>query len=427
MELSDTYLNIGGIKMPSLGKNINLYLMDGTAAGRWQAALSNWNGMAYKIPRDDLKNCADLPDLNTPGVYFLFGKDDETGMQFVYVGEADDVQKRLLQPHTFEKDGSYWTEAVIFVTPDGTLEKGRIKYLENRFFTMAAEAKRFLVKNGNTPPQSPMPKQIRDMLEEFILNAKLILPALGYKALEPQPSLAKKDKEEDVKLLYFSRNKGKGGQAIGKITPEGFWVLKGSYIYPHVADYTAAGIKKARKEYGTSIDKRGILQEDICFGSPSYASTFVCGKNSNGLLEWKNINGIPLKNLDSDKTEYPVLPSQKDEPGMLPMNSKEPDNEILHLAGKKVRATGKIDGDGFIVFKGSEMSQTETKSCQGYLRKLRAKLISEGKVKNGRFTEDVYFNSPSSAAGCITGSSSSGQVMWLFPDGQRLKDKLSKK
>ena len=62
--------------MPSLGKSIDLYLMDGTVTGRWQATLSNWNCIAYKIPRDDVKNCDDLPELHAPGVYFLFGHDD---------------------------------------------------------------------------------------------------------------------------------------------------------------------------------------------------------------------------------------------------------------------------------------------------------------------------------------------------------------
>ena len=52
--------------MSSLGKSINLYLMDGSASGRWQAILSNWNGIAYKIPRGNLKDCGDLPELNTP-------------------------------------------------------------------------------------------------------------------------------------------------------------------------------------------------------------------------------------------------------------------------------------------------------------------------------------------------------------------------
>lgn len=412
--------------MSSLGKSINLYLMDGSASGRWQATLSNWNGVAYKIPRGDLKNCGDLPELNTPGVYFLFGKDDEIGKLFIYVGEADDAQKRLLQPHTFERDGSYWTEAVIFVTPDGTLEKGRVKYLENRFFTIATEAKRYIVKNGNTPPQSPMPKQIRDLLEEFIINAQLILPALGYMAFEPLPSSGKDDADADNELLYFNRNKGKGGSAIGRITSDGFWVLKGSYIYPQVADYTASGIKKARENYADSIDKNGILQEDICFGSPSYASTFVCGKSSNGLVVWKDKYGVPLKNLDSGEDETPASDKKKAEVKPQPAPVVSTDADILHLAGKKIAATGQISGDGFIVMKGSGFSSSETKSCQTWIKSLRAQLVADGKVKDGVFTEDVYFKSTSAAAACVTGGSANGNIMWIYSDGQSIKDKTAK-
>lgn len=72
--------------MSSLGKSIDPYLMDGSASGRWQATLSNWNGVAYKIPCGDLKDCGDLPEMNAPGVYFLFGKDYDAGKQFIYAG-----------------------------------------------------------------------------------------------------------------------------------------------------------------------------------------------------------------------------------------------------------------------------------------------------------------------------------------------------
>lgn len=271
-----------------------------------------------------------------------------------------------MQPHTFEKDGSYWTETVIFVTPDGTLEKGRVKYLENRFFTIATDAKRYIVKNGNTPAQSPMPKRIRDLLEEFLINVKLILPALGYMTFVPLPSSDKADADAENEFLYFSRNKGKGGNAIGKITSDGFWVLKGSYIYPQVADYTASGIKKARGNYANRIDKNGILQEDICFGSPSYASTFVCGKNSNGLKEWKNKSGKSLKELDFSENSEPVkVQLQSESESVL---SDDANADILHLAGKKVAATGQLNKDGFIVFKGSGFSMDETKSCQNGLK-----------------------------------------------------------
>lgn len=409
--------------MPLLGKSISLYLMDGTAAGRWQATLSNWNGIAYKVPRGMLKECfADLTELSAPGVYFLFGRDDSTWQQFVYIGEGDDVLKRLTQPHTFEKDGSYWTEAIIFVTPDGTLEKGRIKYLENRFYTIAKDADRYIVKNGNTPPQSPMSKQMRDLLEEFIINALLVVPALGHMAFEPLKSSQSEKSDELDGLLYFSRNHGKGGNATGKLASDGFWVLKGSFIYPKVADYAPQGIKKLREQHAASIDADGILQKDVLFGSPSYASTFVCGKNSNGLAEWKNKNGVTLKDMDVSQPESSnnSIGCKKSE--IAPPQEQAFEHEIFHLAGKKAVASGWISDSGFTVCKGSGFCLTETKSCHEYIRTMRMRLISEGKVKDGVFTENVHFNSTSTAAACIIGGTANGNIMWLNDDGKTIKE-----
>ena len=50
-------------------------------------------------------------------------------------------------------------------------------------------------------------------------------------------------------------------------------------------------------------------------------------------------------------------------------------------------------------------------------------LIAENKIKNGCFVEDVSFDSPSTAAACIVGGSANGRIMWLYPDGQSIKDK----
>ena len=157
----------------SQGKTISIYLMDGTSEGRWKASLANWNGVGYRIPRDEVKNCGDIADLNKPGVYFLFGNEIETGRTFIYIGEADAVRTRIMQPHTFEERGDTWTDAVIFVTTDDSLEKGRVKYLENRFYTLAVDAGRYLVRNGNTPKQSPVSAPVRDTLECFISNVRL--------------------------------------------------------------------------------------------------------------------------------------------------------------------------------------------------------------------------------------------------------------
>lgn len=414
--------------MAQLGKSIDLYLMDGTAAGRWQATLSNWNCNSYKIPRADLKNCDDLPELHAPGVYFLLGRDDESGQQFVYVGEGDDALKRVMQPHTFEKDGSYWTEVVILVTPDGSLDKAKIKYLENRFHQIVVTTNRYMIKNGNTPPQSPVQKKVRDMLEEFIMNTQLIMPALGHKVFEPQPSA---DKDEPDELLYFSRNQGKGGQATGKIADDGFWVLKGSYIYPHTADYLPSGVVKARQRYVDLIDNQGILQRDISFGSPSYAASFVCGKNSNGLTEWKTKDGITLKELNENAAgnvkKAKKVKTEKPAPVQTAISSSTQEGvEILRLASKKLAARGYISGDAFVVLKGSQMSSELRQSCRAWVKTHRNELIKSGKVVEFVFAEDVSFSSPSAAAAAILGGESNGLILWKNDGGKTLKELLTK-
>ena len=56
------------------GKNINMFLMDGTSTGRIKCTIANWTGVAYKIPRTELERCKNRDDLKQSGVYFLFGE-----------------------------------------------------------------------------------------------------------------------------------------------------------------------------------------------------------------------------------------------------------------------------------------------------------------------------------------------------------------
>lgn len=65
------------------GKVISVYLIDGEANGKIKASISNWNGIAYKIPRRLLAECKGLDAFKQSGVYFLFGNNT------VYVGQAE--------------------------------------------------------------------------------------------------------------------------------------------------------------------------------------------------------------------------------------------------------------------------------------------------------------------------------------------------
>ena len=135
------------------GKSIRLFLIEGIADGRWMCELSNWTGKAYKIPRNCVKESSDREELKNTGIYFLFGKSDETDTYRVYIGEAENIYERLLT-HLKEKD--FWHECVVFISKDNNLNKAHVKYLENRMYTIAKEAGRYQLENSNIPTQSSL-------------------------------------------------------------------------------------------------------------------------------------------------------------------------------------------------------------------------------------------------------------------------------
>lgn len=72
----------------ALGKNINLFLMDGTVEGPIKCTLANWTGVAYKIPRNKIKEAKSIEYLNQTGVYFLLGFCEESDKPVAYIGQA---------------------------------------------------------------------------------------------------------------------------------------------------------------------------------------------------------------------------------------------------------------------------------------------------------------------------------------------------
>lgn len=165
------------------GKVISVYLIDGVANGKIKATITNWNGIAYKIPRGLLDECKELEAFKQSGVYFLFGNN------MVYVGQAEvrkngkGIHQRILD-HENDKYKDCWDEVVIFTRKDNSLGRTDISYLENRFYNKALEAGRFHVQNGNEPTIGTVTEEKESELEEYIDQAELVLGALGYKVFE---------------------------------------------------------------------------------------------------------------------------------------------------------------------------------------------------------------------------------------------------
>lgn len=290
--------------MSARGKSINLFLMDGEANGRIKCTLANWTGVAYKIPRTALDICKERDDLKQSGIYFLFGTSDETSNNVVYIGQAGARKNSegllyRLQEHKRNPNKDYWIEAVLFTTSNNSFGATEISYLENRFFRLSIEAKRYDVKNGNDPTQGNITEEKESELEEFVEYARIVMGVLGHKVFEPFVPLSTQYNDKGIiadaePLLYFvNRNVN----ATGRRTSDGFVVLKGSIISQKISNSCPSIAIKARTRYKDKINENHTLIEDVLLTSPSTAAAFVGGSSLNGNELWKNEEGILLKHI----------------------------------------------------------------------------------------------------------------------------------
>lgn len=280
--------------------------MEGTATGRVKCTLANWTGVAYKIPRTDIDKCKEREDLKQSGVYFLFGISDDTGEKIVYIGQAG-VRKNgegilyRLQEHKRDESKGYWTEAVVFTTSNNSFGPTEISYLENRFFNLAKDAKRYNVKNNVDPTFGHVTEEKESELEEFIEYAQIVMGTFGHRVFDSleEKSALKEEKEvefDDEPLLFLKTSKA---EAKGQRTNEGFVVYKGASIATQSTKSCPDTIHNLRKRYNDRIND-GILMEDTLFTSPSAAAGFVTYASVNGMIMWLDKKGRTLKEIESN-------------------------------------------------------------------------------------------------------------------------------
>lgn len=283
------------------GKSIELFLANGTADSLIIAELSNWNGKAIKIPRIEVSAC-NRDDLREPGVYFLFCKNEEEENDAVYIGEAENIYDRLVQhirDYTAEKEKYYWNTAVVFTGRD--LNKAHIRYLENKLVEIARNAKRYDILTKNTYKNTKLKESQIAAMDEFIDNVQVLISALGYKVLEPKVSKDSKTFGEDD-CLYLTTG---GTEAKGVITTEGFVLLAGAKINEKtsVKSLSKGAVKLRNKLMESELVDNFITTDDIVFSSSSAAGDFVTGYSISGPQNWKNANGISLKEIEAQKTQ----------------------------------------------------------------------------------------------------------------------------
>lgn len=267
------------------GKTISIYIPDSNPRGVKICEINNSIVKAIFIPRNKLEDVSKRADIFEPGIYFLFGNEDEIGKPNVYIGEAENLFTRLRQ-HNLSKD--FWNIAICFVSEKRNINKAHIKYLENYACAEAKRINKCILENSVTPTQSSITEQEIDFVLSFFDDLTVLLSTLGYPIFE-------ESKKESQNLFIC---KGKDAYAEGEYTETGMIVFKGSKAQLDEAPSMVKNKLSRDMLIKTGVLKEieGILifQEDYVFTTPTAAARTVLGRSANGWTEWKTKEGVTL-------------------------------------------------------------------------------------------------------------------------------------
>jgi hypothetical protein len=284
----------------TLGRTIQLFLVDGSPSGLIIASIHGWTGAVLVSTQSTFDRLLKRAEVGRTGIYILYGPDPEDALRMrTYIGEADSVRERI--GDSAGKRG-FWETAVVITTSDEALTKGHVRYLEARLIEMTKGAGRVALDNTQTPESDRrrLPEADRANMEAFLANLKVVLPVVGLDLLKPQPQGITKVGElaSDASAIPQSRQarfeiRHRSGVKAFAVEGDGeFIVLAGSQALKDTV-YSHNSYARLKDE----LIADGTLAEDLdgslytftrafAFKSPSAAGSVILDRNTNGRTRW---------------------------------------------------------------------------------------------------------------------------------------------
>jgi hypothetical protein len=286
------------------GKQVKMFLVDGTPGGLTTAEITNWTGHVLTGPRSDVGSLLQREEARRTGVYLLLGDDEGAlGETRCYIGEADVVADRL-KSHLRDKE--FWDRVIVITSKDANLTKSHGRYLESKLIALATQAGRVTLENGTAPPVPLLPEADRSDMDEFLAQLQIVLPVLGVNAIRVRPmvtTMVTSPPSAESPIFTLRDAKARVEARAQQIDGE-FTVLAGSSV---VAEWSrTGGTESTRKSYaayrtqhqrlvaeGVIAVKDGIgrITRDYVFPSPSTAGAIIVGRSCNGRKEWVSSDG----------------------------------------------------------------------------------------------------------------------------------------
>ncbi len=167
------------------------------------------------------------------------------------------------------------------------MTKADVQYLEHRAIAEAKNCNAFVLNENKQTPKAPnLPEYRKDDMEGFFEDVKFLTSFIGCSIFD-----IVKPKEEH---LFYT--KGRGCNARGFYSANGFTVLKGSIIEPTCVPSFNWKEKRTKllAEYTIKSGDHLELESDKTFSSPSTAADFCIGSSNNGWIVWKDKDGQTL-------------------------------------------------------------------------------------------------------------------------------------
>lgn len=275
------------------GRSLELYFIDGKPDGMLTAEVFNWTGHVLMAPRTQISEALARKEARYTGVYLLLG--EREGEPLAYIGEAEDISDRI-RSHDASRD--WWTTAVLVTSAANNLNKAHVKYLEARLVEVARAVGKVPLENGNTPPRSSLSEAGQANMESFLDYLLMIFPALRIDMFlnsRRAPSGNVSVASDEAAGVRFELNLKKHGIKANAVLREGEFVVQAG----STARREWAGFGTENSGYAilhSELTRTGVLapQGEVClftsdyaFASASAAAAVVCGRPSNGTLEWK--------------------------------------------------------------------------------------------------------------------------------------------
>lgn len=292
------------------GKQVKLFLADGTAGGLLTAEITNWTGHIVSVPRSELGRLITREEATRTGAYILLGDDPDarSGLR-CYIGEADVIGTRLRE-HASTRGKDFWDRVVVITSKDSNLTKAHGRYLEAKLITLTTESGRAELENSTAPDLPRLPEADQSDMDYFVGQLQIVLPVIGVNILRGRSAITQQTAEGTISSAVtspiFHLAVARSGIAARAQQVDGeFMVLRGStcasqvrentgYAKSTAAAYAAYSNIRARLVAEGAIAKDGSVGQftnDIVFSSPSTAGALITGRACNGRAAWTTDEG----------------------------------------------------------------------------------------------------------------------------------------